>query len=256
ADVAPGGEVWDAADFKARLVAMHARGRGKPAFGVVKSQPVGIHDFELTGLTTTPVDCHVTRGQRPPDKRVLLCNLLWHAPAEWIAICHDQVQPHLLHGYSIGSDEPWGSDEAMLLFALSGDSTRVIDYGDVPRSAPLDPIALAKLLFELHGRSSAERAFDVKPVKRTGPSQPDLEITGLGPAPLHAVFKWGRPALPGETPLFKVLDEHLQRWLAVVAAPDLAGQTPLHVLDDRFSPETPGLRFRRPEPGTAVYPVK
>ncbi|MFI9271387.1 hypothetical protein ACIGXM_11830, partial [Kitasatospora sp. NPDC052896] len=241
--------------FKARLVAMHARGRGKPGFGVVRSQPVGIHDFKLTGLAARPVNCHVRIGS-PPAGQVLLCDLQWDDPAGWIAICHDQVQPYELYGYSIGSDEPWGSDDAMLLFALAGDATRVIDYGDVPRSGLLDRIALAKLLLELHGRSSAERAFDVKPVKRTGPNEPDLEITGLGPAPLYAVFKYGRPVLPGETPLFKVLDEHLQRWLAVVAAPDLAGQTPLHVLDDRFSPETPGLRFRRPEPGTAVYPVK
>ncbi|MEU9125448.1 hypothetical protein AB0C96_37430, partial [Streptomyces sp. NPDC048506] len=100
ADVAPGGEVWDAADFKARLGFLTAQGRGAPGFGVRRSRPSGIYDFKLTGLTATPVDCHVRIHQSPPAGKVLLCNLQWDEPAgAWIAICHDQVQPHLLHGY-------------------------------------------------------------------------------------------------------------------------------------------------------------
>ncbi|MFI9271388.1 hypothetical protein ACIGXM_11835, partial [Kitasatospora sp. NPDC052896] len=116
-------------ELKANLAALAAKGRGKPGFGVVRSQPVGIHDFELTGLVASPVNCHVSIGQPPPAGQVLLCDLQWDdVDGAWIAICHDRGQPNWLYGYL--TDFP--VDRATVpLFRLNGSTSTVVDLADV-----------------------------------------------------------------------------------------------------------------------------
>ncbi|MEY9910362.1 hypothetical protein ABIA35_006606, partial [Catenulispora sp. MAP12-49] len=263
ADVDTGDAVWAPEDYKAVLEAMHARGRGAPAFGVKKVPPgSGIRDFKLTGLagaTGRDIDCRVFVHATPSPTSTLLCNLQWDGPREWIGIYHDRQHSGLV-GYAIGSSIPWDFGninlEEILLFEMSGESTKVVDLGDVPRSGPLDRIEMATLLRAMHRRSPGEGAFHVKTHSRESKGEPDLEITGLGPAALYAVFKYERLLQQGDTPLFKVFNVHLGRWHAVVAGPDVAGRTPLYVLDYRMSEAVPGLRFLLTGPGTAVHPYR